>query len=65
MSITKIYEWLTQKYPEYQYTKCKICKVLRCDSKRKCPQFVIDNIHQLAGVLLHWTIQPGIEAQLH
>jgi hypothetical protein len=52
----EIYEWLAQKYLEYQYTKR--------DSERKCPRFVIANTYRLAGVLLRWTIRPGTEAQL-
>jgi hypothetical protein len=43
MSIAEIYEWFAQKYPEYQYTKRKIRKVLKHDSERKCPRFVIAN----------------------
>jgi hypothetical protein len=42
----------------------KIRKVLKHDSKRKGPRFVIANTYPLAGVSLRWTIRPGIEAQL-
>jgi hypothetical protein len=31
MSIAEIYEWLAQKYPEYQYTKRKIRKALNAE----------------------------------
>jgi hypothetical protein len=64
MSVAEIFEWLAQKYPEYQYTKYKIRKVLRHDSERICPRFVIANKSRLAGVPVRWTIRPGTEPQL-
>jgi hypothetical protein len=64
MSVAEIYEWLAQKYPEYQYTKYKIRKVLKHDFERKCPRFVIANPGRIAGIPLRWMIRPGTEPQL-
>jgi hypothetical protein len=64
MSVAKIYEWLAQKYPEYQYTKYKIRKVLKHDFERKCPRFVIANPGRIAGIPLRWMIRPRTEPQL-
>jgi hypothetical protein len=63
ISIAEIYEWLAQKYLEYQYTKRKIRKVLKHDSERKCPRFVIANKSRIVGVPLRWNIRPGTEPQ--
>ena len=63
ISIAEIYEWFAQKYLDCQYTKHKVHKVLRHNSERECPQFVIANAYRLAGVPLWWTIWPGIEPQ--
>ena len=64
MSISEIYERLAEKYLSYQYTKHKIRGVLRHDSERKRPRFVVANKHRIAGVLIRWTIRLGIEPQL-
>lgn len=64
MSVSEIYEWLADKYPRYQYTKCQIRHVLRHDSERTSPRFVIANKHRIAGVPIRWTIRPGTEPQL-
>lgn len=64
MSVAEIYEWLSQKYPEYQYTKYKIRKVLLYDFERKCPRFVIGNRDRLAGIPLRYIIRPGTENEL-
>ena len=64
MSASEIYEWLAEKYPSYQYTKHKIRDVLRHDSERKSPRFVIANKHRITGVPNRWTIRPGTEPQL-
>lgn len=64
MSVAEIYEWLAQKYPEYQYTKYKIRKVLKHDFERKCPRFVIANPGRIVGIPLRWMIRPGTEPQL-
>lgn len=64
MSVAEIYEWLSQKYPEYQYTKYKIRKVLKHDFERKCPRFVIGNRDRLAGIPLRYIIRPGTESEL-
>jgi hypothetical protein len=62
MSVSEIYEWLAEKYPSYLYTKRKIRHVLRHDSERTSPRFVIANRNRTAGVLIRWTIRPGTEA---
>lgn len=64
MSVAEIYEWLAQKYPEYQYIKYKIRKVLKHDFERKCPRFVIANPGRIVGIPLRWMIRPGTEPQL-
>jgi hypothetical protein len=64
MSVSEIYEWPAEKYPSYQYTKRKIRHVLRHDSERRSPRFVIANRNRAAGVPIQWAIRPGIEAQL-
>jgi hypothetical protein len=64
ISVSEIYEWLAEKYPSYLYTKRKIRHVLRYDSERTSPRFVIANRNRAAGVPIQWTIRPGTEAQL-
>lgn len=64
MSVSEIYEWLAEKYPSYQYTKRNIRHVLRHNSERRSPRFVIANKHRIAGVPIRWTIRPGTESQL-
>ena len=64
IGVSKIYEWLAKKYPSYLYTKCKIRHVLRHDSKRTSPRFIIANRDRTAGVPIRWAIWPGTEAQL-
>jgi hypothetical protein len=64
MNVSEIYEWLAEKYLCYQYTKSKVCKVLEHNFKRKTSRFVIANKNHMAGVLIRWTIRPGIEPQL-
>lgn len=62
--VAEIYEWLAEKYPSYLYTKRKIRHVLRHDSERTSPRFVIANKNRIAGASIRWTIRPGTEAQL-
>lgn len=64
LSASEIYEWLAEKYPRYQYTKTKVRHVLRHDSERQSPRFVIANEHRPLGVPIRWTIRPGTENQL-
>ncbi|KAL5316311.1 hypothetical protein ACEPPN_015356 [Leptodophora sp. 'Broadleaf-Isolate-01'] len=64
MGVSEIYEWLAEKYPQYQYNKNQIRLVLHRDSERKNPRFMIANKHRIAGVPIRWTIQPGTEHQL-
>ncbi|KAH6667433.1 hypothetical protein B0J14DRAFT_602237 [Halenospora varia] len=64
MTVAEIYEWLAEKYPSYLYTKRKIRHVLRHDSERTSPRFVIANKLRMAGVPIRWTIRPGTESQL-
>ncbi|KAF8862730.1 hypothetical protein BDZ45DRAFT_686558 [Acephala macrosclerotiorum] len=64
MSICDVYEWLAEKYPEYQYPKYKIRKVLLHDSEREQPRFMITNKRRLPGVPCRWAIRPGMEPEL-
>jgi hypothetical protein len=64
MSICEVYEWLAEKYPECQYTKYKIRKVLLHDSEREQPRFMIANKHRLPGVPCRWAIRPEMEPDL-
>jgi Chromo (CHRromatin Organisation MOdifier) domain len=64
MSICEVYEWLAEKYPECQYTKYKIRKVLLHDSEREQPRFMIANKHRLPGVPCRWAIRPEMEPEL-
>lgn len=64
LSICEVYEWLAEKYPEYQYTKHKIRDVLRHDSERERPRFMIANKHRLPGVPRRWAIQPEMEPEV-
>jgi len=64
MSICEVYEWLAEKYPQYQYTKKKIRNVLLHDSERQQPRFTIANNHRLPGVPCRWAIRPEMEPEL-
>jgi hypothetical protein len=64
MSICEVYEWLAEKYPQYQYTKTKIRNVLHHDSERQQPRFMIANKHRLPGVPCRWAIWPEMEPEL-
>jgi hypothetical protein len=64
MSICEVYEWLAEKYPECQYTKYKIRKVLLHDSEREQPRFMVANKHRLPGVPCRWAIRPEMEPEL-
>ncbi|KAH8792217.1 hypothetical protein F5882DRAFT_376774 [Hyaloscypha sp. PMI_1271] len=64
MSICEVYEWLAEKYPECQYTKDKIRKVLLHDSAREQARFMIANRHRLPGVPCRWKIRPEMEPEL-
>ena len=64
MSIAEIYEWLAEKYLEKQYTKYKFREVLKRDSEKKSPWFVIANKYCIAGALVCQAIWPGMEPQL-
>jgi hypothetical protein len=64
MSICEVYEWLAEKYPECQYTKYKIRKVLLHDSEREQHRFMIANKHRLPGVPCRWAIRPEMEPEL-
>jgi hypothetical protein len=64
MSICEVYEWLAEKYPECQYSKYKIRKVLLHDSEREQARFMIANKHRLPGVPCRWAIRPEMEPEL-
>lgn len=50
MSVSEIYEWFAEKYPNYLYTKCKIRYILRYNSETTSPRFIILNRNRAAGV---------------
>ena len=60
MTVAEIHEWLALKYPEYQYRKYNIRKVLNSQNSR----FVIANRDRIAGLPARWIIRPGTETQL-
>ncbi|KAL5347680.1 hypothetical protein ACLOAV_007089 [Pseudogymnoascus australis] len=60
MTVAEIHEWLALKYPEYQYRKYNIRKVLNSRNSR----FVIANRDRIAGLPARWIIRPETETQL-
>ncbi|KFY80512.1 hypothetical protein V499_00636 [Pseudogymnoascus sp. VKM F-103] len=60
MTVTEILDWLALKYPEYQYNRYKIRKVLNSRKSR----FVIANRDRIASLPARWMIRPGRETEL-
>ncbi|OBT39115.1 hypothetical protein VE00_10616 [Pseudogymnoascus sp. WSF 3629] len=60
MTVAEIHEWFALKYPEYQYGKYNIRKVLNSRNSR----FVIANRDRIAGLPARWIIRPRTETQL-
>jgi hypothetical protein len=52
MGVCEIYEWLAEKYPQYQYNKNQIRHVLHRDSKRKNPRFMVANEYRIFQALI-------------